>query len=337
MPVALVTGIAGLLGSHLADRFISEGYEVRGIDSLVGGYRENVPAKAQFLHADLMNLNQIQEFFTGVDVVVHTACTAYEGLSVYSPHLVTQNTFQITASTLSASVKAGVKKIVFMSSMARYGTQDTTPFVEEMTPKPQDPYGVAKYAAELLTQNIAIEHGIAYNILVPHNIIGSRQKYDDPFRNVASIMINRMLQGKQPIIYGDGEQRRCFSFVSDVIDPIMVACVTDKADGMVVNIGPDEEFITINELAKIIAEKIGFALDPIYLPARPLEVKDANCSAARARSVLNYETKVSLEDGLEELIGWIRARGTRPFDYHLPLEFTNDKTPKSWTQPLFNQ
>jgi UDP-glucose 4-epimerase len=235
---------------------------------------------------------------------------------------------------LSASIKAGVKKFVHMSSMARYGTQEAVPFTEDMVPKPQDPYGIAKYASELLIKNICETHGMDYVILVPHNIIGPRQKYDDPFRNVASIMINRMLQGKQPIIYGDGSQMRCFSFMQDVIDPLMVACETDIANGMVINIGPDEEFITINDLAKKIAVILKFDLDPIYMPGRPQEVLNANCSASLARKVLDYKTKKSLESGLEDLCGWIKSQGSKEFSYHLPLEFITDKTPRTWVEHI---
>jgi UDP-glucose 4-epimerase len=173
-----------------------------------------------------------------------------------------------------------------------------------------------------------------YSILVPHNIIGSRQKFDDPYRNVASIMINRMLQGKQPIIYGTGDQKRCFSFIQDVIDPLMVACETSVVDGTVTNIGPDEEFISINDLAKTIAETLSFDLDPIYMPGRPQEVFEANCSADKARELLNYSTSTTLVDGLTQLSNWIIQRGAKPFEYHLPIEFVTEKTPKTWTQRL---
>jgi UDP-glucose 4-epimerase len=170
--------------------------------------------------------------------------------------------------------------------------------------------------------------------LVPHNIIGPRQKYDDPFRNVASIMINRMLQGKQPIIYGDGSQMRCFSFMQDVVDPLMIACETDVANGMVINVGPDEEFITINDLAKKIAEILKFDLDPIFMPGRPQEVLNANCSANLARKILGYKTKKSLDSGLEDLCNWIKSQGVKKFDYHLPLEFITDKTPRTWVDHI---
>ena len=330
----LVTGIAGFMGSHLADAFIKRGDHVVGIDNFIGGYSENVPIEAEFYNADLGNFDEIEPLFKNVDLVVHTACTAYEGLSVFSPSLVTRNTSHITTTVLSAAIKHKVKKFVHMSSMARYGTQEVVPFTEDMTPKPQDPYGIAKYAAELLIKNLCETHGMKYAILVPHNIIGPRQKYDDPFRNVASIMINRMLQGKQPIIYGDGQQMRCFSFMQDVINPLLKACDTDIVDGQVTNIGPDEEFVTIEQLAQKIAKILDFDLDPIYMPGRPQEVKHANCSADKARRLLGYKTSTTLEEGLTELAEWIKTKGAKPFNYHLPLEFVTEKTPKTWTDRL---
>ena len=330
----LITGVAGFMGSHLADEFIKRGHHVVGIDNLIGGYYENIPNAVEFYEKDLGNFDLVVDHFKDIDIVIHTACTAYEGLSVFSPALVTRNTSHITTVALSASIKAGVKKFVHMSSMARYGTQDAVPFTEDMIPKPQDPYGIAKYASELLIKNICETHGMDYVILVPHNIIGPRQKYDDPFRNVASIMINRMLQGKQPIIYGDGSQMRCFSFMQDVIDPLVVACETNIANGMIINIGPDEEFITINDLAKKIAVMLNFNLDPIYMPGRPQEVLNAYCSANLAREVLNYKTKKSLDSGLEDLCSWIKSKGTKEFSYHLPLEFVTDKTPRTWVEHI---
>jgi UDP-glucose 4-epimerase len=330
----VITGVAGFLGSHLAENFLAKGWKVVGIDNLVGGYEENIPPLVEFHKMDLVDLESLHVPFEGADLVVHTACTAYEGLSVFSPALVALNTMQITTNVLSACVKSNVKKIVHLSSMARYGTQAVVPFVETMTPKPQDPYGISKYAAELMVQNICETQGLKYVILVPHNIIGPRQKFDDPYRNVASIMINRMLSGKQPIIYGNGEQKRCFSFIQDVVNPIMKACESNVVDGKTINIGPDEEFITINELSQILAKILKFELDPIYMPGRPQEVFHANCSANLAREFLDYKTTTKLENGLLELVTWIQTKGTRKFSYHLPLEFITSKTPKTWTDQL---
>jgi UDP-glucose 4-epimerase len=293
-----------------------------------------VPKESKFLNEDLRNLEKISSFFRNIDVVIHSACTAYEGLSVFSPSFVSENTYQITANVLSASINGGVTKFIYLSSMARYGSQPVLPFTEEMQPKPQDPYGIAKYASELLIENLCTLNGISYTILVPHNIIGPRQKYDDPFRNVASIMANRMLQGKQPIIYGTGNQKRCFSFMEDVVDPIKSTVFTSVANGEVINIGPDDEFVSINELAIKIAKIIDFQLEPIYVPARPQEVELANCSAEKAKKLLNYAPRVSLDKGLTELISWISNQGVKQFDYHLPIEIKNNSTPKTWTEKL---
>lgn len=330
-----ITGVAGFLGSHLADAFLSKGYQVAGIDNLLGGYRDNVPNEVEFYQEDLIDFTKLKNMMAGCDVVYHTACTAYEGLSVFSPSLVVQNTTQIAVNAMTAAIQAGVPKFVHCSSMARYGTQDRVPFTEDMICKPQDPYGIAKYGTELLLQNLAEIHGIELVIAIPHNIIGPRQKYDDPFRNVASIMINLMLQGRQPIIYADGSQTRCFSDISDDVDCLVEFAENPKAVGEIFNIGPDENPVTILELAQVVAKLLNFELDPVFMPGRPQEVKHANCSADKIRYFFGYKTKISLEESLQKQIDYIKSRGTRPFEYHLPLEIISEKTPKTWTQKLF--
>jgi UDP-glucose 4-epimerase len=335
MKKVFITGVAGFLGSHLADAMLKLGHDVSGCDNLLGGYIENVPEDVDFHQVDCIYLNTMNKLLKGVDIVYHTACTAYEGLSVFSPHLVSQNTFQITATVASAAITQGVKRFVNCSSMARYGAQDKVPFTEDMIPRPQDPYGIAKLAAENLLQCLSHVHGMEVVIAVPHNIIGPRQKYDDPFRNVASIMINLMLQGRQPIIYGNGEQKRCFSFVQDDIDCLTKLAFLPDVTGEVINIGPDEEFVTINELAKIIAELLHFDLHPIYVADRPQEVKLATCSADKARKMLGYKTQYTLRQGLQEIIDYIRQRRVRKFRYHLDVEINNEKTPKTWKNKMF--
>lgn len=331
-----ISGIAGFMGSHIADHMLQLGHEVVGCDTLMGGYLENVPEDAEFYQQDCGYLNSMVKHMRGCDIVYHTACTAYEGLSVFSPHLVAQNTFQITTTLLSAAVQNNVKRFVHCSSMARYGEQDVVPFVETMVCKPQDPYGISKYAAELMVKNICDVHGMEYVIGVPHNIIGPRQKYDDPFRNVAAIMINLMLQGRQPIIYGDGTQKRCFSFIDDDIFCLERLAFQENISGEIINIGPDEEFITINQLAEEIAQLLNFALDPIYYkPGRPQEVYLATCSADKARKLLGYNTQTTLREGLISMIEYIEKRGTRKFRYHLDVEIKNEKCPKTWKEKMF--
>jgi UDP-glucose 4-epimerase len=333
MGLVVVTGVAGFLGSHIAEAYLAKGWQVRGIDNLLGGSVENVPEGVEFHNLDLDNLEAITPVFVGADLVIHSACTAYEGLSVFSPALVVRNTVQISVNAITATIRAGVPKFVYMSSMARYGDNLGHVFDESLQPKPQDPYGIAKLSAERLLTNLAEVHKIDLVILVPHNIVGARQKFDDPFRNVASIMTNRMLQGKQPIIYGDGSQQRCFSFIEDVIAPIMTACELPDAVGQVINIGPDESPITILNLAERLADIIGFELQPIFMPGRPQEVAVALCSSDKARKLLGYKTTVTLDEGLSDLVDWVRPR-VKQFEYHLPIEIDSDLTPKTWTQRL---
>ena len=329
-----VSGVAGFLGSHLADAFLGLGHEVIGCDNMIGGDRENVPPFVEFFEADCTDVESMRRLTDGAELVYHCAAVATEGLSVFSPALISQHVYQNTAGLLAGSLAGGLKRFVFCSSMARYGA-GPIPFREDQPTRPQDPYGIAKYAAELLVANLCETYGVEYTIAVPHNIIGSRQKYDDPYRNVASIMVNRMLQGQQPIIYGDGQQKRCFSFVQDCIDPLVEMGCAPGLNGQVINIGPDDPFITVQDLAEILADLLDFDLDPIYVSERPREVKFATCSADKARDILGYEPKVSLQDGLRSIIDWVREKGTKPFQYHLPIEIHSDLVPETWSKRLF--
>lgn len=329
-----ITGVAGFLGSHLADVFLKKGHKVIGNDNLIGGYLDNVPKGVEFYKYDCCDLKKIKEIMKNIDLVYHCAATAYEGLSVFSPSLVTKNIVQATVSVMTSACHNKVKRFIFCSSMARYGT-NKVPFTEDMKPRPQDPYGIGKYACELFIRNLAEIHDIEYVIVVPHNIIGPRQKYDDPYRNVASIMINLMLQNRQPIIYGDGKQKRCFSFVHDDIGLLEKMATNKKVMGEIINIGPDQEFVTIIQLAKTIAKLLNFDLKPKFMPSRPQEVKLANCSADKARKLLGYKTKYTLEQGLQKMINYIKKRGPKKFKYHLDLEIINKKTPKTWKNKLF--
>lgn len=329
-----ITGVAGLIGSSLAKSLQSDN-EVIGFDNFLGGYRDNVPENIYFKEMNVLDITS--EDLDGVEVVVHAACTAHEGLSVFSPKVITENTFGISISLLQAAINAGVKKFVYLSSMARYGYQDELPFREDMSPNPRDPYGVAKIAFEETLKIMSDIHGMDYVIIVPHNVIGPGQVYTDPFRNVAGIMVNRMLQGQQPVIYGDGTQMRSFSDIRDVVEPLKTAIFSDVAIGQVINIGPDENFITVKHLAEVIATKLNFDLDPIFLESRPGEVKLANCSADRARKLLQYSPKYSIEDTVEEMIAWVSKRGPGRFSFDLPVEIVNEKTPKTWTNhEIFN-
>lgn len=336
MSKVLITGAAGFLGSHLSHRLLCDGHRVLGVDNLLGGYEDNVPQGVEFHKVDARDFESMKPLMKGVDLVYHCAAAPHEGLSVFSPNVITSHTYNSTVATVSAAVHASVRRIVFCSSMARYGEQEVIPFTEDLVPRPQDPYGIAKYASELVIKALCDAHGAEFVHAVPHNIIGSRQKYDDPYRNVAAIMINLMLQGRQPIIYGDGEQKRAFSFVNDVVEVLVRMGFEPGISGEVINVGPDDEFITINDLARRIANIIGFSpLQPVYVGDRPLEVRYATCSADKARKLLGYKTSCSVDQALEEMVDWIRRRGTLPFQYHISLEIINERTPSTWKDRLF--
>lgn len=329
-----ITGIAGFLGSHIAETFVNNGHTVSGADTLLGGYEDNVPAGARFIKADCCDFEAMKALMAGVDVVYHCAATAYEGLSVFSPSLISRNIVDASTTVFSAAIANKVKRIVHCSSMARYGAQ-IPPFRETMTPRPQDPYGIAKVCAEEMLRNLCLVHNTDFVIAVPHNIYGPRQKYDDPFRNVVAIMMNLMLQNRVPVIYGSGDQQRCFSYIDDCLSCLVAMATQDNLVGQTINIGPDEEPITIADLYSRIAAVVGYKGAPVHTRGRPQEVRVALCSSAKARQLLNYRTSTALTDGLKKMAEWMRGRGPRPFDYHLPIEIVTVDTPVTWTARWF--
>lgn len=330
-----VTGVAGFLGSNLADYLIKQGHYVAGIDDLSGGLFCNVNNKVSFRKVDLTTpVDLWWKNFEGFDVVYHCAAAPYEGVSVFSPGYICDNIFSASVNVFTAAIKAGVERIVYCSSMARYG-RGVPPFNEYDIPTPQDPYGIAKEASERVLKNLAEVHGIEYVIAVPHNIYGPKQYYFDPYRNVASIFINATLQGIRPIIYGDGRQKRSFSYISDCVEPLAKMAFNSNVVGETINIGPDNNEITINDLYNTVCQITGFTDYPIYMPDRPKEVKIAHCSSDKARKLLDYDTKVDLISGLENLTDWIIEQGPKPFNYDkLQLEIINNKTPKNWTDRI---
>jgi UDP-glucose 4-epimerase len=329
-----VSGVAGFLGSHIAQHYLCRGTaEVAGIDNLLGGSLEHVPKATLFRSADCVQVADYRDLLHNADVVFHCAAAPYEGLSIFSPTVVYQHTLQSTVALATASIEAGVTRFVLCSSMARYGN-GTPPFTEDDEPSPVDPYGLAKVAAEKFVANVGDIHGMEWAIAVPHNIYGERQRFNDPFRNVVSIMINRILQGKQPIVYGDGSQRRCFSYVADVVEPLAQMAERPSALHQVINVGPDSGAVSILDLAAMIADLMEFKLSPIFLPGRPREVPIAECSAAKARKILGYSPSWSLEDGLQRTIDYVRLHGPKQFEYHLPIEITTELTPAVWSERL---
>ncbi len=333
-----ITGIGGFLGGHLADELKNIGHDIKGNDSRIcssidQGYEEDC-CDYKIMHAMIS--------YHKPDVLIHCAATAHEGLSNFSPSFITRNIYEASVATFSVAIAAGVKRIVFMSSMARYGnginevsgiiSRHTPPFVEHFNTSPIDPYGIAKVAAEETLKSLCKLHNVEYAIIVPHNIIGTRQRYNDPFRNVASIMINRALQGKPILIYGDGQQKRCFSPIKDCLHSL-VQTIDAPISGEVINIGPDGGEITVLELANIIRDLTGGKAEIQHLQARPNEVKDAWCSSDKARRLLGFNPQQSLRDCMAEMVLYIKEHGTKEFNYSFPIEIEKG-CPEVWRKKL---
>ena len=330
-----ITGIAGFLGSNLAEYYLKKNFTVSGCDNLIGGSLDNIDQnKINFFKADCEDLDTMKRIIKGADILCHAAAYAHEGLSSFSPVLISNNNVTGSVSVFTAAIINKVKRIVYCSSMARYGSIKI-PFREDDELKPVDPYGVSKVAAENILKILSKTHNVEYNIAVPHNIIGPRQKYDDPYRNVVSIMINLMLQKRNPIIYGDGNQKRTFSDIDDCIYCLDKLLTDPNVVSQVINIGPDEEYVSINELYRLLSNKLKFNLEPKYLEDRPNEVKEATCSADKARKILGYKTSVSLDKSLDKMIDYISNKGPKVFQYNYPLEINNEKTPLAWKERLF--
>lgn len=325
-----ITGIAGLLGSNLAKYLLDKGgYHVIGIDNGIGGIEENIPDAVEYIKADILNTDLLKQHMEGVDTVFHAAALPYEGLSVFSPTITATSIVSGTLSVAIAALHNNVRLFVNFSSMARYGDQ-VPPFSEDMPTKPVDPYGLAKVQAEQHLEMLSSIHGLNYVTVVPHNVIGVGQRYFDPYRNVVGIMINRTLQDKPIIIYGDGTQERSFSNVVDCVKALEQIMLSNRnLCGEVYNIGPDSNEISIKELAQKIRKACDKTEEYEFYPDRPTEVKLAYCSSYKIKKQFNYNAVISVDQTIAEMVDWIKPR-VRDFEYHLPLELITDKTPETW-------
>jgi UDP-glucose 4-epimerase len=344
MKTVIITGSAGLIGSHLCHRFLKLGYDVVGIDSLIGGYDTNMPIylpNFYWRNVDILNHAAVLDIFKifEPELVIHCAALAHEGLSVFSPKTIVENIYAGTASIVSAACATNVATFINTSSMARYG-EGNPPFEESHRPNPIDPYGLAKIHAEQHLKLMSDIYGIKVMTMVPHNVCGPHQCYSDPFRNVMSIFANQLKRDKPIYIYGDGEQKRSFSHVEDCVDAFITAYKNRDSitSGEVFNIGPDDGTeITIRELAYTVSKYFNVEPNIIYMPPRPREVKHAWVSTEKSRTRLSYKTRYSTEDVVRDTVSWMRQQPQREFNYHLPIEIHTPNTPRTWTERLFNK
>lgn len=323
----LCTGGAGFIGSHLVDLLLSAGHEVRIVDDLSGGNLDNLPSNIKDLivyQYDCRNEVAMERVFKNFqpEIVFHLAANAAENKAQFSPIEITSRNYSAFINVLTPFIKYGGKRFVFTSSIAVYGSLQT-PFFETDKPEPEDLYGITKLAAEQTLEVMSKVHGFEYVIARPHNVYGPRQNMTDPYRNVVTIWMNSILQEDPYYIYGDGEQRRCFSYIDDVVEALF-NCGFEDVSGKTFNIGADKSY-SLNELAHALKA----SYPPQYLPKRPQEVKEAIADHSLAKKLLGYQDKTSLEEGIEKTWEWVSSVGYQQPVY-TELEIDSPLVPENW-------
>lgn len=330
----LVTGGAGFIGSHVARHLVDAGHDVVVLDDLSGGYEANVPAGAAFVAGSVVDPELVEDLFQthGFTAVFHLAAYAAEGLSHFIRRFNYTNNVLGSVNLLNAAVRAEtVERFVFTSSIAVYGAAQT-PMTEEVTPEPEDPYGIGKYAVELDLRAAQRMFGLDYTIFRPHNVYGEQQNVADPYRNVIGIFINQLLSDRPMTIFGDGLQTRAFTHIDDVAPVIARSIEVPGAANEVFNVGADTPH-TVLDLAHAVARAFVVSDPEIeFLPARE-EVVHAFSDHAKLHRVFGREETVPLEEGLRRMSDWAREIGVRE-----PVRFESVEVlrnlPPSWAAGL---
>jgi UDP-glucose 4-epimerase len=297
----LVTGGAGFIGSNLVDELINRGHEVIVIDNLFSGKQENVNPKAQFYNLDICDFEKIKPVFEGVDYVFHLAAIPRVSLSVKDPVLTSKTNILGTVNVFKAGIDANVKRIVFYSSSAVYGDLKKMPMKENSPTEPVSPYGLHKLVGEQVAKLFVDLYKTQIVCLRFFNIYGPRIDFDSEYGLVIGKFLYLKSQNKPLTIFGDGEQTRGFCYVQDVADASILAMESDKLKGKeVINISSDKSF-SVNQ----IAEAIGG--EKVYLPARQGDPMHTKADTKLAKKLLNWEAKVSLEDGIKRTKEWLET------------------------------
>jgi UDP-glucose 4-epimerase len=303
MDIALVTGGAGFLGSHIAEVLCQQGTPVVVLDNLSGGFRRNVPVQAEFVPGDLTDAQLIDALFarSRFTHVYHCAAYAAEGLSHFIRRFNYTNNVLGSCTLINAAINHQVACFVFTSSMAVYG-DGQVPFTEGAVPQPEDPYGIAKLAIEQDLRVAAKLFGLNAIVFRPHNLYGERQNLADPYRNVVAIFMKQVLAGRPCTVFGDGQQMRAFSYVGDVAPLIARSVCHPAAYGQVFNIGADQPH-TILQLAELVQQVLGRRVGIDHLPARN-EVESAWCDHRKVRQTFGWQAAVELDEGLRCMARW---------------------------------
>jgi len=328
MTKSLVTGGAGFIGAHVTNELIRQGHEVVVLDDLSGGFEDNVHVKAIFVKGSITDNQLVEKLFAEhkFDYVYHLAAYAAEGLSHFIRRFNYENNLIGSINLINQSILHKVKCFVFTSSIAVYG-EGQLPMREDLTPMPEDPYGVAKFAVEMDLKAAHEMFGLNYVIFRPHNVYGEYQNIGDRYRNVIGIFMNQLLQGKALTIFGDGKQSRAFSYISDVAPHIANSVNIPEAYNEVFNIGGDIDY-TVNDLAETVMEVMGITQEISYQPARN-EVLHAYSDHTKAKKVFNLDEAdfVNLKEGVTKMAKWVESVGARSSSYFGDIEIEENLPP----------
>jgi UDP-glucose 4-epimerase len=330
MTVSLVTGGAGFIGSHVADELLKDGHQVVVLDDLSGGFVENVPREALFVQGSIQDHDLVDRLFDRYRFtnVYHLAAYAAEGLSHFIKRFNYNNNLIGSVNLINASVNYGVKSFVFTSSIAVYGANQV-PMTEDMTPLPEDSYGIAKLAVERELQVTHEMFGLDYVIFRPHNVYGERQNIGDRYRNVVGIFMNQLMKGAPMSIFGDGSQQRAFTHIRDVAPIIARSVQCPAARNEIFNVGADVPY-TVNELSRVVAEAMGKEHKVLNLDPRN-EVKVAFSDHSKAERAFGTSQKTTLEEGVGTMAEWVRIHGARASSTFEDIEIAK-KMPASWAR-----
>lgn len=328
MNKVLVTGAAGFVGSHVCDHLVNNGYDVVALDDLSGGFEDNVNDKALFVKGSINDIELINELFQAHQFVYvfHLAAYAAEGLSHFIRRFNYTNNLIGSINLINASINIGtVKTFVFTSSIAVYGANQL-PMKEDMTPQPEDPYGISKFAVEQDLKSAHEMFGMDYIIFRPHNVYGERQNIGDPYRNVVGIFMNQIMQGKKLTIFGDGMQTRAFSHIDDVAPIIAKSIEIPEATNQVFNIGADTPY-TVKELATLVCEAFEVKEQIESLAARN-EVVHAYSTHEKVHEFFGEMIKnISLKEGIDRMVEDAKAKGPRQGEKFKNIEVERNMPP----------
>jgi UDP-glucose 4-epimerase len=306
----LVTGGAGFIGSHISEALVKRGHRVRVVDSLVTGYRHNLRDGVEFTQGDLADPSVARAAVTGMDYVLHQAAIPSVPRSVDKPEESHRANVDATLQIMLASRDAHVKRIVFAGSSSVYGDTEVLPKTETMPVNPMSPYALQKLMSEMYLRMFTRLYGIETVTTRYFNVFGPRQDPGSPYSGVISLFIKALSTGARPIIYGDGEQTRDFTYVANVVDGVIRAAETPGVGGEVFNIATNGR-ISLNELLATLKKIFGSSVEPIFKDARQGDVKHSQADISKAEKLLGYRPAVGLEEGLRETVDWYRAAGTK--------------------------